>query len=154
MIVDALLSDSLAGLANNLDKLAIRLDEFVVALSSLLAHLVLADHDYTGRSLCCAGLAELRTALDVDVGHVVVFAENGNVRNDVHGRDVSGDDDDGGGVGQGGTGACGSGFAQRLDDFFYAAAEGLGFGGCGRTKLVAVTCIRVRALREFATRGA
>ena len=124
-----LLPDRLRRLGNNLDELAICLAKLLIALSGLLSHPVLANHYHASRSLCRARFTQLRTALDVDVRHVVVFAENGNVCNHVHGRDISGDDDNGRGVREGGASACSGGFAQRFYDFLDTAAESLGLGG-------------------------
>jgi hypothetical protein len=124
-----LLPHCLSSLPNNLNKLPICLDKLVIAFRSLLARPLLADHDHARGPLRRTGLAELRARPDVDVRHVVVFAENGDVRDDVHGRDIGGDDDDGRGVSE--RGVRGFGFAQRFYDFFYAAAERLGFGGWG-----------------------
>jgi hypothetical protein len=94
----SLLPDRLGGLANNLDELTVRLGELLVALACLLTHPLLANHDHAGGPLCCASLTKLRAALDVDVRYVVVFAKNGDMRNDVHGRDIGSDNDNGAGV--------------------------------------------------------
>lgn len=57
----------------------------------------------------------------------MVFAENGDVGDDVHGGDVACDDDH---AGEGGVSGGGSGgFAEGFDDFFDAALEGAVFGG-------------------------
>lgn len=96
-----LLSDRLARLGYKLSQITVHLRELLSILRCvvlLLALALLGHHDYAGRSLCCAGLAELCAALDVQVRDVVVFAEHGDMRDDVHGRDVSGDDDDRGRV--------------------------------------------------------
>lgn len=124
-----LLPHRLARLAHNLHQLRISLCKLIIAFTRLLSHLLLANHDDARRTLSRARLAELRTALDVDVRHIVVFAEDRDMRNDVHGGDVSGDDNDRRGVGERGCGACGRRLAQSFDDFFYTAAESLGFGG-------------------------
>lgn len=60
----------------------------------------------------------------------MVFAEDGQMRNDVHGRDIGSDNDDGERVRDvgGGGGRVGR-FAERFDDFLDAAAER--FGLCG-----------------------
>ena len=77
-----------------------------------------------------AGARAGRSArLDVDVRDAMVLAEDGDVRDDVHGRDVGGDDDDGGRVVDVGASRV-LRLAQRLDDFLDAAAEGLGLRGC------------------------
>jgi len=130
-IPHALLPHSLTCLPHQLLQLAKRLDKLGIDLASLPA-LILANHDDGSRALRRARLAELRAALDVDVRHAVVLAQHGDMGDDVHGRDISGDDDDGGGVGR----VRGARFAQGFDDFFYAAAEGFGFGGWG----VALAC--------------
>lgn len=57
----------------------------------------------------------------------MVFAEDGDVRDDVHGGDVTGDDDEAGESGVAGAG--GGGLAQGLDDFLDTALEGVVLGG-------------------------
>jgi hypothetical protein len=118
------LSHQLLQLSKRLGKL---FRVFVLDVLLVLRCPVFRHHDDARGSLGCAGLAELCARLDVDVGHAVVFAEHGDVRDDVHGRDVGGDDDNGDGVAE--VGGCDLGFAQRFDDFLDAAAEGLGLGG-------------------------
>ena len=55
----------------------------------------------------------------------MVLAENGNMRDYVHGGDVCGEDDDA--MGSGGDAGGGGGFADGFDDFFDAAFEAFGF---------------------------
>lgn len=107
----------------------------VAALGLLLLRLLavgggalLRDHDDRGRALRLGGGAELGAGGDEDVGDVVVLAEDGEVGDYVHGGDVAGDDDDAreGGV----SGSRSGGLAEGLDDFFYAALEGVVLGGC------------------------
>jgi hypothetical protein len=137
--ISHLLSDRLGRLGNQLLQLGIRLSKLlgilVLDVLLVLGRSVPADHDDARGSLGCAGLAELCARLDVDVWHAVVFAENRNVRDDVHGRDVGGNDDNGSRV----VDVCarGLGFAQRFDDFLDTAAERLGLCGWG---VVSVFC--------------
>jgi hypothetical protein len=72
----------------------------------LLALRFLHDHDYAGRALRLGRGAELRPGRDEHVGDVVVLAQDGDVRDDVHRGDVAGDDDD---AGEGGVAWCGGG---------------------------------------------
>lgn len=57
----------------------------------------------------------------------MILAKHRDVGDDIHGGDIGGENDDavgGGGGGRGGEGRL----AESLDDFFYAALEGLGLG--------------------------
>lgn len=87
-----------------LRRLCDQLLQVAVSLCELLCILVLdvllglgrpvsGDHDHTRGSLGCACFTKLRARLDVDVWNTVVFAQNGNVRDDIHWRDVGSDDD-------------------------------------------------------------
>lgn len=61
----------------------------------------------------------------------MILAKHGEVRDDVHGGDVGCDDDDGGGVGEATRRRrIGRRFAQVLDDFLDASAQGLVLRGC------------------------
>lgn len=87
-------------------------------------------HHHTRRPLRAARRAQLRTTRDENVGDAVVLAQHGDVRDDVHWRDVGGEDDDAVGcVGGFLAGGGGGRFADCFDAFFYAALEGFGFGG-------------------------
>lgn len=129
-----LLAHCLCGLGNQLLQLGIRLLELlrvvVLDVLGLLARPGLGDHDNGGGPLCCAGLAELCARLDVDVWDAVVFAENGDVGDDVHGRDVGGNDDDGGRVVDVGGVSRALRLTESLDDFLDTTAEGLGLRSC------------------------
>ena len=113
-----------------LDQRLVRLLELLIDLGllALLSNRALEDHDHACRPLGLGGSTELSARVDEEEGDVVVLAEYGDVGDDVRGRDVAGDDDDAGegGVGRGG----GGGLAEGLHDFFDAALEGVGFGGC------------------------
>jgi hypothetical protein len=66
------------------------------------------------RSLGLARLSDLRTALDIDVGNIFLFAEDGQVRQHVDGRDVGRDDHQASGA-----------LADRLDGLFDASVDQL-----------------------------
>ena len=70
---------------------------FSVYFLSILSFLFASganDHNYARGALCLARHPQLRARGDVDVWNVVIFAEDGDVRDDVHGRDVSCEDHD------------------------------------------------------------
>ena len=104
--------------------------------SSLLSVALLHDHDDAGGTLRLGRGAELRARRDEDEGHVVVFAEDGQVRDDVLRGDVAGDDDDAGEGGVVGRGR--GGLAEGLDDLLDAALEGVVLGSCSIASCVSL----------------
>ena len=127
---------SLGFLRDELDKVLVDLGKVLLALFlfnlvALLgtAHALLGDHDDAGRALSAAGGAELGARRDEDVGDVDILTEHGDMADDIHGADITGEDDD---AREGSVAwARGGRFPQGLDDFFYAALEGLVLCRCG-----------------------
>jgi len=126
-----------------LDMLTQLLGEFVELLVRLGPLLVLGlrltllrsalgrDHDHTGGSLCAARRAQLRPTGQVDIRDIVVFAEDGDVRDDVDGRDVCGENDDSWWQSSGHGRVAWCRLADCFDDFFDAALQTFLLRGCG-----------------------
>ena len=121
----------LALLLHELDQVLVYLGEVLLAvllgnrlrLGVLASGALLGDHDDGRGPLRAAGGAELGARADKDVRDVDVLAQHGDVADDVHRGDITSKDDD---AGEGGVGwPSGRGLAQRLDNLFYAALEGL-----------------------------
>lgn len=110
----------------------------VLAIGILvLASRLGGHHDHTSRTLGSGGGTELSAGSDENVGNTVVFAQNGDVRDDVHGGDVSGKNDDRGGNIDGGVSGGDGGLAESLDDLLDTALERLVDGSCKiRNRLV------------------
>ena len=121
--------DVLALLDNQLVKLLVGLIPLLILGLSLLAS-VGSNHDNGSRTLGAASGTQLGARRQEDVRDVVVLAEDGDVRDDVHGGDVGGEDDNGGGRDLGGGRVGGGGFADGLDDFFDTTLEALLLCGC------------------------
>lgn len=101
---------------------------FLLALSGLGG-----NHDHTGRALGSSGSTELSAGGDKDIRNSVVLAKDRNVRDDVHGGDISGENDNTVGDGDGGIGGRNSRLAESLDDLLNTTLKGLVDGGwkCG-----------------------
>ena len=52
------------------------------------------DHNYACWAFCLARYPQLRARGNVDVWNVMIFAEDGDMRDNVHGRDVGCEDHD------------------------------------------------------------
>lgn len=98
-----------------------------VGLEVLLALLggLGGNHDYTGRALGGGGGTELGAGGDEDVGDTVVLAQDGNVRDDIHGGDIGSENDDTAGDIDLSVGGGNGRFAESLDDFLNTTLEGL-----------------------------
>lgn len=83
------------------------------------------DHDHTGRALGGSGGTELGAGGDEDVGDTVVLAQDGNVRDNIHGGDIGSENDDTAGDIDLSVGGGNGRFAESLDDFLNTALEGL-----------------------------
>jgi hypothetical protein len=119
----------LALLDNQLVKLLVSLIPLIILGLALLAS-GRGDHDDRSRTLSAASGTQLGARRQEDVRDVVVLAEDGNVRDDVHGADVGGEDDNGRGGDLGGGRVGGGGFADGLDDFLDTTLEALLLCGC------------------------
>ena len=121
--------DVLSLLDNQLVKLLVSLIPLIILGLTLLAS-GRSDHDDRSRTLGAASGTQFSARWQEDIGNVVILAENGDVRDDVHGADVGGEDDDGWGRNLGCGRVGGGGFADGLDDFFDTALEALLLCGC------------------------
>jgi len=119
----------LTKLESQLVELFVRLCPLLFALlGTLLVAALGCHHDHTGGSLCAASSAQLSPAGQVDVGDVVVLAENRNVRDDVDGRNIGSQDDNAGWEGVGERWVTCRGLADCFYDFLDAALEALLLG--------------------------
>ncbi len=93
-------------LLHSLNETLIRLLPFLTPIFHLdiflplLRNNIPAHHDHTSRPLRHARNTQLRPAGHVDVWDTVVFGEDGDVADHVHGGDVGGEDDDADGEGR------------------------------------------------------
>jgi hypothetical protein len=114
----------LALLDNQLVKLLVSLIPLIILVLTLLAS-GRSNHDDRSRTLSAASGTQLGARRQEDVRNVVVLAENGDVRDDVHGADVGGEDDNSWGRDLSCGRVGGGGFADGLDDFLDTALEAL-----------------------------
>lgn len=131
--------------------LALLDDQLVELLVSLIPLIILGltllasgrgDHDNGSRALGAASGTQLGARRQEDVRDVVVLAEDGDMRDDVHGGDVGGEDDNGRGRDLGGGRVGRGGFADGLDDFFDTTLEALLLCGCDEC---VSRCVFIRA---------
>lgn len=108
----------------------------VLAIGTLVELLVLGrlggHHDHTGWALGGGRGTEFGTGSDENVGDAVVLAQNGNVRDDVHGRDIGSENDDSRGNVDLDIGGGDWRLAESLDDFLDTTLERLVDGSCVR----------------------
>ena len=116
--------DMLSLLDNQLVQILERLGPFgVLGLPILLlASSGRHDHDHTRRPLGASSSSQFRAAGQKHIRDVVLFAQDGDVRYDVHGADVCRNDYDTGRE-SGGDWVRGRGLAYGFNDFFDAALE-------------------------------
>lgn len=123
--------DLLRLLLDDLHQLRIYLAEvfLIFAIGSLsfllLAFPSLRDHHHTGRPFRGASRTQLRARRDEDVGNTMIFAEYGDVGDDVHGRDVCGKNHDAWRFWNGDVCLRDRGLAKGLDDFFHTPFQRL-----------------------------
>lgn len=103
------------------------LAEVLIILINLLALAgrLGGHHDHTSRAFGGGRGTELSARGNENVGNSVVLAQNGNVRDDIHGGDISSENDDGGGDIDGSVGSGNSGLAESLDNFLDTTLERL-----------------------------
>jgi hypothetical protein len=103
-------------------------------LASLGLLAFLLDENDRGRTLGLGGAAKLEARPDEEVGNVVLLAVDGQVHDDLVGRDVSRDDADPRDLVR--VGWCLDGrLAERLVDFLDAALKGACLPGCFEEKI-------------------
>ena len=88
------------------------------------------EHDHRSGALGAGSDTEIGARADVQVRDAVLLAQDGEVHDHVHGRDVAGDDDEAGGVGGGRGGGPQGALLDGLLALFYAAVDGLELGAC------------------------
>ena len=104
-----------------------------ITLGRLLAGRLLAlglEHDHRGGALGAGGDTKVGARADVQVGDAVLLAQDGEVHDHVHGRDVTGNDDEAGSVGGRGGGGPEGALLDGLLALFYATVDGLELGAC------------------------
>lgn len=120
-------------------------------LSGLGLLALLLDEDDRGGALGLGGAAELEARPDEQVGDVVLLAVDGQVHDDLVGRDVAGDDADPGDLVRVG-GRLDGRLAERLVHLLDAALEGACFPGClGRRRTRLAVVIHVAGAGAIAT---
>lgn len=98
----------------------------LLALGGRLGH----GHHHARRAFRGGRVAELSSGGDEQVGNTVIFAQNGNVGDDIHRRDVSGEDDDATGDCDNFVGGGNGGFPKGLDHLLHTSLQALVDGGC------------------------
>lgn len=98
----------------------------LLALGGRLGH----GHHHARRAFRGGRVTELSSGGDEQVGDAVIFAQHGDMGDDIHRRDISGEDDDATRDSDNFVGSGNSGFPEGLDDLLHTTLQALVDSGC------------------------